>query len=75
MCEWIDFERWPECRQMERPGYVFEVVNAEDQSMLTTCVVPLHPPFDWSSAPVKFRIVPEPAPRHSDPLPLPAEKG
>jgi hypothetical protein len=73
MCEWIDFSRWDECKAMERPGYVFEVVNAEEQRMLTTCTVPLEMPLDWSSSPVKFRMVPEQEPRHSDPLPPPAE--
>ena len=74
MCEWVDFSRWDECKAMERPGYVFEVVNAEEQSMLTTCTVPLEMPFDWSSSPVKFRMVPEPMPRHSDPLPRPTDR-
>jgi hypothetical protein len=71
MAEWIDFERWPECAQMERPGYVFEVTNVEQQQLLTTCLVPLELPFDWRSPPLKFRLVPEPTPRHSDPLPAP----
>ena len=74
MYEWIDFSRWEECRAMERPGYVFEVVDAEQQSMLTTCTVPLPMPFDWSSSPVKFRMVREPSLRHSDPLPPPAHQ-
>jgi hypothetical protein len=71
MGEWIDFSRWEDCTRMERPGYAFEVVNAEAQSILTTCTVPLPMPPDWSSSPVKFRLVPVPAPRHSEPLPLP----
>ena len=74
MCEWVDFSRWDECKAMERPGYVFEVVNVEEQSMLTTCTVPLEMPFDWASSPVKFRMVPESMPRHSDPLPRPADR-
>jgi hypothetical protein len=71
MVEWIDFERWPECPSMERPGFVFEVTNAEQQTLLTECVVPLEVPFDWRSPPLKFRLVPEPEPRHSDPIPAP----
>lgn len=69
MGEWIDFSHWEECKVMERPGYVFEVVNAEDQSMIVTCTVPLEMPFDWSSSPVRFRMIAEPRARHSDPLP------
>jgi hypothetical protein len=72
MAEWIDFDRWPECPQMERPGYVFEVTNAEQQTLLTPCVVPLEVPFDWRSPPLKFRLVAEPEPRHSDPIPAPS---
>lgn len=71
MSEWIDFDRWSECRSMERPGIIFEVTNNE-QTLLTTCVVPLPVPFDWKAAPVRFRTVPEPEPRHSSPLPKPA---
>jgi hypothetical protein len=72
MAEWIDFDRWPECPQMERPGYVFEVTNAEQQMLLTPCVVPLEVPFDWRSPPLKFRLVSEPEPRHSNPIPAPS---
>jgi hypothetical protein len=73
MAEWIDFDRWPECVEMERPGIVFEVTNEDDQRLLTRCAVPLDVPFDWDSPPVRFRIVPGPLPRHSDPIPLPKE--
>nr|WP_234819371.1 hypothetical protein [Sinorhizobium meliloti] len=37
MSEWIDFERWPECKRMERPGIAFEVTNG-DQTLLTAAV-------------------------------------
>lgn len=69
MIEWIDFIRWQDCKAMEKPGYVFEVVNADDQRMLTSCIVPLEVPLDWSTLPIKFRIVPEQQPRRSTPLP------
>ena len=69
MDAWIDFSHWDACKFMERPGYVFEVVNADDQQMLVTCIIPLEVPFDWTSSPVKFRVVPELKPKHSDPLP------
>lgn len=72
MGDWIDFDRWPECVEMERPGIVFEVVNADNQSLFTNCVVPLETPFDWTSAPLRFRAIPEPKPRHSSPIPKPS---
>ena len=71
MSEWIDFERWPDCKHMERPGIVFEVTNG-DQTLLTNCVVPLPLPSDWVVHPLRFRVVPQPRPRHSSPLPKPA---
>lgn len=74
MSEWIDFAHWQACKDMERPAYIFEVVNAEEQSMLTTCTPTVEVPFDWTSSPVKFRMVAEPPLRRSDPLPLPIQK-
>ena len=53
-------------------GIVVEVVNADNQSLFTTCVVPLETPFDWTSAPLRFRASPEPKPRHSSPIPQPS---
>ena len=73
MGDWIDFDRWPDCAEMERPGIIFEVSNEEDLRLLTRCAVPLEVPADWDSPPVRFRVVPEPRPRHSDPLPPPKE--
>lgn len=74
MGEWIDFERWHECVHMQRPGIMFEVANEEDRRLLTRCVVPLDVPPDWDSPPVRFRAVPEPPPRHSDPIPKPRRR-
>jgi hypothetical protein len=71
VADWVDFDQWKDCARLERPGYVFEVKNGEDQSLLTTCTIPLQVPFDWKSPPVKFRLVREPAPRHSAPIPKP----
>jgi hypothetical protein len=71
MSEWIDFERWPDCVRMERPGYVFEVRNGEGRILLTPCTVPLRLPFDWTSPPVRFRLVEEQSPHHSTPVPRP----
>ena len=71
MGEWVDFERWKECPQLQRPGYVFEVMNAEGQSLFTACEVPLRLPSGWTSSPVRFRLVEAPKPRHSSPIPRP----
>lgn len=74
MSDWIAFDQWSECRRMERPGYVFEVKNQEGQSLFTTCTVPLQLPADWTSPPVAFRLIEEPKPRHSTPIPRPSRQ-
>ena len=72
MGEWIAIAQWQECERMARPGIVFEISNAEGQSLFTPCVVPLPPmPFDWKSAPVRFRAVAEAPAEHSAPIPAP----
>ena len=72
MGEWLTIEDWPECRRLERPGIVFELANRDGQSLLTRCVQPLpEKPFDWASPAERFRVVAEPAPVHSAPLPEP----
>jgi hypothetical protein len=71
MSDWIPYDRWQECTRMERPGFVFEVRNEEGQSLLTPCTIPLQLPFDWKSPPVRFRLVAEPPPRRSSPIPEP----
>ncbi|RVG98639.1 hypothetical protein [Sinorhizobium meliloti] len=73
MSEWIDFERWPDRKSMERPGIVFEVTNG-DQTLLTDCVVPLPLPSDWVVHLVRFRAVPQPRPRHSAQIPEPVDR-
>ena len=73
MSEWIAITRWQDCAQMERPGIIFEIRNAEGQSLFTPCVSPLPAmPFDWKSPPVMFRAIPQPKPEHSTPMPPPA---
>jgi len=74
MSDWIDFGQWQDCAQMERPGSIFEVRNAEGQSILTTCSDPLQLPHDWRSSPVQFRLVEAPKPRHSNPIPQPQKQ-
>jgi hypothetical protein len=71
MSDWIDFDRWKECSEMARPGFIFEVSNAGGQSLFSPCVNPLRLPWDWASAPVRFRLVEAPSPRHSSPIPKP----
>ena len=73
MVDWIPIDQWVECAKLERPGIVFEVRNADGQTLLTACA-PETPtaPFDWKGPPKEFRPVPEPKPRHSSPLPSPS---
>jgi hypothetical protein len=69
--EWVDFDRWKDCPHLERLGFIFEIRNAEGQSLFTRCEVPLQLPSSWTSAPVRFRLVEAPKPRHSTPIPKP----
>ena len=72
MTGWIPIAQWLDCVQMERPGIIFEIRNADGQSLFTKCVAPLPPmPFDWKSPPVKFRAIAQPKPTHSNPIPRP----
>jgi hypothetical protein len=72
MGEWIAIAQWERCVEMAKPGIVFEMRNAEGLSLFTPCVpaVPAKP-FDWTSPPLEFRAVVEPAPQHSTPMPPP----
>lgn len=70
MSEWMAIEQWEQCRALAKPGIVFELQNAEGLSMITPCVVPAPAaPFDWKSAPVRFRAIVEPKPERSEPIP------
>ena len=72
MSEWLAIAEWQRCVEMARPGIVFEIRNAEGNSLFTPCVTPLPAmPFDWKGPPVEFRPVPESAPLHSTPIPPP----
>jgi hypothetical protein len=71
LSDWISFDHWPDCARIEQPGFVFEVQNEQGQSLLTTCTVPLQLPFDWKSAPVQFRLLEAPLPRHSNAIAKP----
>jgi hypothetical protein len=73
MIDWIPIDQWVECTKLERPGIVFEVRNAQGQTLLTACT-PDRPlaPFDWTGPPLEFRPVPEAPAKHSSPLPGPS---
>ena len=72
MSEWLAIAEWQRCVEMARPGIIFEIRNAEGNSLFTPCVTPLPAaPFDWKSPPLEWRAVPEPVPQHSSPLPPP----
>ncbi len=60
MSDWLDIEQWDHCHELARPGIVFEIRNAEEQSMIAhnAAAVPAAP-CDWISAPVKFRAIVE----------------
>jgi hypothetical protein len=72
MSDWMAIAQWDQCRELARPGIVFEIQNVEGQSILTQCVAEVPPaPFDWTSPPVRFRAVREAPPEHSAPIPPP----
>jgi len=74
MSEWMQIAQWQECAKMTRPDIVFEIRNAEGQTMLTPCVIPLPPrPASWKSSAIMFRAVVRPKPQHSAPMPPPKE--
>jgi hypothetical protein len=72
MSAWIPIDRWAECEQLQRPGIIFELQNLEGRSLFSSCTLTLPAlPFDWKSAPVRFRVVQERKPEHSGDLPAP----
>ena len=71
--DWVDFDQWVNCVEMERPGFVFELENVEGLRLLTPCVGTVELPWDSKSGPVRFRLIEEPKPRHSSPLPKPQQ--
>ena len=68
---WYDFSQWHRCAALERPGYVFEIENAEGMKLWTPCSATVELPFQWKSGPQRFRLVIPEQPRHSDPMPPP----
>ena len=76
MGDWKPIEDWAQCAEMARPGIIFEIRNAEGQSLFTPCVVPLPTmPVNWKSPPKEFRPISEPRPQHSSPMPPPNPGG
>lgn len=74
MSEWMAIAQWEKCRELARPGVIFEISNADGKSLFTLCVMPLPPvPFDWKSPPLRFRAIAEPVPQRSSPLPTPSK--
>lgn len=72
MSEWMAIAQWEKCRELARPGIIFEISNAEGKSLFTPCVMPLPPmPFDWKAPPLRFRAMPEATPERSAPIPPP----
>ena len=72
MGEWIAIEQWQRCQELEQPGIVFEIRNAEGLSLFAPCTaVAPEAPFDWRLPPLEFRPVEETPPQHSPPLPPP----
>jgi hypothetical protein len=75
MSEWLSIAQWHECKKMARPDIVFELKNAEGQSLLTECTAQVPAtPFGWKSPPIVFRAVPLSRPLHSAPMPGPKSK-
>jgi hypothetical protein len=73
MGEWHPISDWSRCADLARPGIVFELQNAREQSLFSPCGPLPERPFDWAEGPVRFRLVEEPPPRHSEPIPLPRD--
>lgn len=72
MSDWLAIAQWNECAKFAQPGIIFELRNAEGQTMLSPCVLPLPPaPASWSSPAVVFRTIPQPKAQHSNPIPTP----
>lgn len=71
MSEWTPISEWHQCVELAKPGIIFEIRNAEGQSLFTGCTSAFSTPFDWKSPPIVFRAIPAPKPVHSEPMPEP----
>lgn len=72
MGDWKPIADWAQCAEMAKPGIIFELRNADGQSMYSSCetIVPALP-VGWKSPPKEFRPVRQPPPQHSSPMPPP----
>lgn len=72
MSDWIPISEWAGSQGLAAPGMVFELRNREGEIMFSAAsgTAPAVP-FDWLSPPELFRLVREPAPRRSGPIPPP----
>ena len=70
--DWMNMDLWSECARMERPGYVFEIENAQGMTIQMHCAEAIPVPWDWTSPPQRFRLIVEPEAIRSDPIPPPA---
>jgi hypothetical protein len=69
--EWMDMALWADCARLERPGYVFEIENAQGMTIQTPCTAQVDVPFDWTSPPLRFRLIAEQPAVRSTPMPKP----
>jgi len=44
----MNIDDWQRCLDLQKPGIVFEIRNADGQTMMTRCTV-LAMPCDWKS--------------------------
>jgi len=70
LTEWYPIAEWDRCGELARPGFVFEIRNADGLSLFTGCSAAIPPaPWDWKTPPLEFRVVPETPPERSTPIP------
>jgi hypothetical protein len=70
MADWVPIAKWHDCASMVRPGIIFELRNADGESLFSPCSQNLPTtPFDWKSPPTEFRPVMAEKPHRSGPMP------
>ena len=72
--KWMSMERWPASAAMERPGYVFELENRYGMTIQMHWDEEIILPFDWTSPPLRFRLIVEAEAERSGPIPPPATR-
>lgn len=68
---WVPMKHWERCERMMKKGKMFEVQNAEGNSIRTTCTPDRLPekPIEWKSDAVRFRVVKAKPLRRSQDMP------